>query len=167
MEKGILEAAASARSMKNLYAMKRWQLPKVQIVHPSVTMSNAIGENIELLEHLVPCGSVSVSCSKDPEEEEQPRNLTKWSSQTLSSGMQIYVELKGNVDIRLESQRIETKLKKILSTVEELNRKKITKDKPLSEAEMSKYVHNPDKYLYLSHPNFQLCGRCRGGPSYE
>ena len=64
MEKGILEAAASARSMKNLYAMKRWQLPKVQIVHPSVTMSNAIGENIELLEHLVPCGSVMISCSK-------------------------------------------------------------------------------------------------------
>merc|ERR1719411_315035 len=79
-----------------------------------------------------------ISCSKDPGAEEQLRNLTKWSSQKLTSGMQIYVELKGNVDICLESQRIETKLKKILSTVEEFRRKKITKDTPLSEADMNK-----------------------------
>ena len=24
------------------------------------------------------------------------------------------------------------------------------------------YIHYPDKYLYLLHPNFQLCGRGRG-----
>ena len=28
------------------------------------------------------------------------------------------------------------------------------------------YIHNPDKYLYLPHPNSQLCGRGKGGPSY-
>ena len=40
------------------------------------------------------------------------------------------------------------------------------REKLLDEAYIMRYLHNPDKYLYLSHPNSQLCGRGRGGPSY-
>ena len=117
MDKGILEAVVAARSVKSLYGLKRSQLPKVHVRHPSLATTNSIRDNSSLVETLVPCQRVSVA-------KETEVDHVKWSEQRLPSGMQVYVELEGHVDVTRELQRIEDKLTKTASSVNKLKAKK-------------------------------------------
>ena len=49
MEKGVLQAVTTVRSIKSLYGMKRSQLPRVKICHSSTTMTSSLMENVDLI----------------------------------------------------------------------------------------------------------------------
>ena len=136
MEKGVLQAVTTVRSIKSLYGMKRSQLPRVKIRHSSTTMTSSLMENVDLIEKLVPCTSVEVTASDVPDAEAE--DLATWSAQKLTSGMHIYVQVEGHINASRELQRIESKLKKLTATIDKLKVKRNTK--PLSENENTKYV---------------------------
>ena len=136
MEKGVLQAVTAVRSTKNLYGMKRSQLPRVKIRHSSTTMTISLMENVDLIEKLVPCTSVEVTASDVPDAEAE--DLATWSAQKLTSGMHIYVQVEGHINASRELQRIESKLKKLTATIDKLKVKGSTK--PLSENENNKYA---------------------------
>ena len=137
MEKGVLQAVTTVRSIKSLYGMKRSQLPRVKIRHSSTTMTSSLIENVDLIEKLVPCTSVEVTAASDVPDAEA-EDLATWSAQKLTSGMHIYVQVEGHINASRELQRIESKLKELTATIDKLKVKRSTK--PLSENENNKYV---------------------------
>ena len=138
MEKGVLQAVTAVRSTKNLYGMKRSQLPRVKIRHSSTTMTTSLMENVDLIEKLVPCQSVEVAAYSDFLDEADAEDLATWSVQKLTSGMHIYVQVEGHINASRELQRIESKLKKLTATIDKLKVKGRTK--PLSENENYRYA---------------------------
>ena len=76
--------------------------------------------------------------------EAENEDLTTWSLQKLTSGMNIYVQVEGHINASRELQRIESKLKKLSATIDKLKVKGCTK--PLSDNENTKYDATSTKW---------------------
>ena len=76
--------------------------------------------------------------------EAENEDLTTWSLQKLTSGMNIYVQVEGHINASRELQRIESKLKKLSATIDKLKVKGCTK--PLSDNENAKYDATSTKW---------------------
>ena len=134
MENGIMEAVTTSRQIKEMYGMKRSQLPRVIVYHPVLMKSEAFREHAnEIIETLVPCQSVTIVESIDT----TPSN--KWSKKKLPSGMQVLVELEGHVDVKRELKRIDAKLTKTQSNLNKMRAKEAAAvNKTPTEAEITK-----------------------------
>ena len=129
-----MEAVTTSRQIKEMYGMKRSQLPRVIVYHPVLMKSEAFREHAnEIIETLVPCQSVTIVESIDT----TPSN--KWSKKKLPSGMQVLVELEGHVDVKRELKRIDAKLTKTQSNLNKMRAKEAAAvNKTPTEAEITK-----------------------------
>ena len=135
MENGIMEAVTTSRQIKELYGMKRSQLPRVIVHHPDMMQSETFRENAsDVIENLVPCQSVTIVETIDT------TLSNKWSKKKLPSGMQVLVELEGHVDVKRELKRIDAKLTKTQSNLNKMRAKEAASavNKTPTEAEKTK-----------------------------
>ena len=135
MENGIMEAVTTSRQIKEMYGMKRSQLPRVIVHHPVLMQSEAFREHAnEIIETLVPCQSVTIVEGIDT-----TLLSNKWSKKKLPSGMQVLVELEGHVDVKRELKRIDAKLTKTQSNLNKMRAKEAAAvNKTPTEAEITK-----------------------------
>ena len=116
-----MEVVYAVRSVKELYGMKRKQLPRVVIVPTSEEASSSLRRSKCLIESLVPSGQVDIRQKQNEIHQEDQVNL--WSRQKLAN-VQIFVEVANYIDVQLELQRVAEKMDKLKSNLIKLGAKK-------------------------------------------
>ena len=115
-----MDVVYAVRSVKELYGMKRKQLPRVVIVPASEEASSSLRRAKCLIESLVPSGQVDIRQSLQSDFQQE---VDLWSRQKLSDS-HIFVEVASYIDVQLELQRVAEKMDKLKSNLIKFGAKK-------------------------------------------